>query len=198
MKIELSDYVKRMASVNLDKVQIPNVDGLTSGSSRKTFWLSYERISDQCPLAAEVLHMTALLHRMSIPRQLSALLLPDKDIDEAIGILDAFSVLEQRIKPGDENFFELHHTAQLQLRARLTTLGIGAELHRRAMDALLSILRDVDEEHAPPDFILQCLPHAQELLQRKTCGSSGEPTLKSQCILRIASAARGSVAPSSR
>ncbi|CUS12357.1 unnamed protein product, partial [Tuber aestivum] len=114
-----------------------------------TYFVTFDRITRQIPLAAELLRLIAFFDRQNIPEELlnqSGLEGMDDPIEfrQAIGKLFGFSLVTS-VKIQDKTFYELHRLVQLSLhvylpteelnRWRATALGVISRLFPRNWNA---------------------------------------------------------------
>jgi tetratricopeptide (TPR) repeat protein len=133
-----------------------------SGSSVLSTWkLSFEQISKQQPLAAEILSLMAVMDLYSVPKYL--VIEPDANFSQttsAFGTLKAFSLITA-VKAGKE--FEMHCLIQISVRHWL-------EIQNNLSGFQRSALRILSEHFPVGDFenwrkCEQLYPHAQLVLQ---------------------------------
>ena len=149
-----------------DSGQVQSVEKVSFGSARKVFALSYQRLSDENPLAARVLSMAAILPRTAISRRFLALLFPNPGTNEAIGLLDAFCLLEQHRNINHDDMFELGYGIQTYIRTRLSATDKERSLHTMAINTILDVLSRMEEEESPSNFISLCALYGEELLDQ--------------------------------
>ncbi|CUS11368.1 unnamed protein product [Tuber aestivum] len=106
-----------------------------------TYFITFDRIARQIPLAADLMRLIAFFDRQNIPGELisqSGLKGIDDPIHfrQAIGKLLGFSLVTA-VERGDQTFYELHRLVQLSLQVYLST----EELNRWRVTALRVVSR---------------------------------------------------------
>jgi len=127
-----------------------------------TFWISFNFIKSDTPRAARLLSIMSILDRQGIP---DSLVLEDDedsfDLDEAVGILDSFSLIT-RNPTGDAS--NMHRLVQVATRAWLLEYEGSAE--STATDALkLLASRFPNGTYENWSTCAMYLPHADAILR---------------------------------
>ncbi|CUS12348.1 unnamed protein product, partial [Tuber aestivum] len=134
-----------------------------------TYFITFDRISRQMPLAAELLRLIAFFDRQSIPEELlneSGLEGTDDPIEfrQAIGKLLGFSLVTS-VKTQDKTLYELHGLVQLSLQAYLPT----EELNRWRANALGVVSRLFPQNwDSWGDVSSSYIPHALTVTKHST------------------------------
>ena len=103
-----------------------------SGSPIRTWQLSFTRIREQKPQAAELLSLMAVLDRSDIPKFLLLGPIESKSL-HALAVLEAFSLIT---RSNDEKSFTMHRLVQLATRDWLEVQGKSGEYKGQAVELL--------------------------------------------------------------
>lgn len=135
-----------------------------------TWWLSFNYIKSENTRAAELLSMMSFLDRQSIPDILMIDTDEDTfDFDEAIGLLDSFSLIA-RTSSGDTS--NMHRLVQVGTRAWLQEIEGSAET--TALAALSRLTRFPQGTYENWATCAMYLPHADAILQYKFVSDTRE------------------------
>ncbi|KAM3562111.1 hypothetical protein MY1884_002017 [Beauveria asiatica] len=144
-----------------------------------TTWLiSFEYLSRDAPLAADYLRFVSFLSEKNIPRSL----LPDEDdeleADEALGTLQAYAFVTERL---DTGWFDVHRLVRLVMHNWLAEKG-------EQVACLTKVINRLDKiypipEHDNKDVWMDYLSHAQAALE--TRAEAADKSRTSNLLLKV-------------
>jgi len=145
-----------------------------------TFFITFDRISVQTPMASDLLRLIAFLDRQNIPKDLieqSGLegVTDSLDFRRAIGTLLGFSLVSEE---QDYEVYELHRLVQLSVHAYLSPKETS-EWKGRAVEVISALYPEYD--HGVRHMCAVYLPHALAVME----GSTGPTVDELHC--RVAS-----------
>jgi tetratricopeptide (TPR) repeat protein len=166
--VSIADYLSLLAEQDESTIELLSEDFEDDGRYENiknpvaTTWLiSFERIQQRDPLAADYLSFMACIEPKEIPRTL----LPEgpsrkKEMD-ALGTLDAYSFITRR-EAGVDQVFDLHHLVHLATRNWITEKGLIRQWVMRTIQRLNKVLPDNDDSrHTNITSWRKYLPHAR-------------------------------------
>ncbi|PUU78419.1 P-loop containing nucleoside triphosphate hydrolase protein [Tuber borchii] len=132
-----------------------------------TFFITFDRLSAQTPMAANILRLIAFLDRQNIPKDLivqSGLegISDSLDYRRAIGTLLGFSLVSE--EQGEE-VYELHRLVQLSVHAYLSPKETS-EWKGRAVEVVSTLYPEYD--HGVRHMCAAYLPHALAVMEGST------------------------------
>jgi len=132
-----------------------------------TFFITFDRISTQAPMAADILRLIAFLDRQTIPKDLIAQsglegVADSLDFRRAIGTLLGFSLVSE--EQGSE-VYELHRLVQLSVHAYLSPKETS-KWKGRAVEAVSTLYPEYD--HGVQHMCVVYLPHALAVMNGST------------------------------
>ena len=149
-----------------------------SNSVIKTWRLSFDQITKQCPRAAEILSLMVMFDRQSIPGTLLQRQNESKlTFLKAMGTLQAFSLIA---KEADKERYGMHRLVQLSTQAWLKVQQRTAEWIKEAL-SVLEMRFPGTGQYETWRTCEVLLPHARALLQHEPVANDAQ---KSRAVLR--------------
>jgi len=169
--LSIQEYLELYRASDKDKMQLLSEDfedDVRDSESRNpvaTTWsITFDFIRKRNPLAADILSVMSMLDPQAIPESLLQLGNSPLPFKQALGTLQAFSLITLRTgwKNKKEKSFDLHRLIRLAMRSWLSSNG---QLHRFMAKALKAMAEKfTDGQWETKDKWMAYLPHAATLL----------------------------------
>lgn len=183
-KIAVSDYLLLLKNTDGDAIIIlsRNFDDKTrypnsANAVAKTWTITFNKISEQDKLAANLLAFISYIEWKAIPRSILPTDHPKAQLEEAIGTLCAYSFLERR---GDGKKFDMHRLVHLATRIWVSEKRAVEALSIKAMKHLLEAFPSDDYRNR--EIWRDYLPHVARIDRNEQCQDTGE---KSELCLKV-------------
>ncbi|KAI1439348.1 hypothetical protein F5Y02DRAFT_424116, partial [Annulohypoxylon stygium] len=170
--ISTTQYLQNCQSSNRDMIELLSEDFQDRGryeASKNpvamTWLISFERISQSRPLAAQYLRFICFLAEKDIPISLLPPGRNEREINKAIGTLKGYAFIMERNQP---DLFDIHRLVRLAMRNWLQTNGEWQECATKVFQRLTD--KYPFPEHKNRATWMRYLPHGQAVLQlRNEC-----------------------------
>ncbi|KAL4744583.1 hypothetical protein BDW72DRAFT_81009 [Aspergillus terricola var. indicus] len=167
--LRMSDYITLLQEQEPDVIDLLSEDFGDDGRYQEiqnpvaTTWLiSFQKIQESNPLAAEYLSFMACVNPREIPRSLIPPAKSRKDKLEAISLLKGFAFVSEQVQ---DHALSLHRLVRLSARNWLRQHQLFHQQIQKAADQLDRVFPDND--HANQKLRRDYLPHALSLLDEK-------------------------------
>jgi len=139
----IKDYLSLLGNTEQDTISLLNQefhDGARYKSSKnavaRTWLISFDKIRDKDPVAADLLSFMSCIEWKGIPRSILPSIQPEERMVRAIGTLCGYSFL---VKRADEDKYDIHRLVHLATGIWVENYGAGAETVKRAVRHIAEI-----------------------------------------------------------
>ncbi|KAL2864142.1 uncharacterized protein BJX67DRAFT_225831 [Aspergillus lucknowensis] len=167
--IELGDYTTLLQEQELDVIEVLSEDFEGEGRYKEiinpvaTTWLiSFQQIQQKDPLAVEYLAFMACINPRDIPQSLLPEAMSKKKRIDALGILKAFSFINEQ---GKDNTLSLHRLVYLATRNWLRKQGQFSLYIQKAADHFSQVFPN--NNHENQKIWRKYLPHALSMINEE-------------------------------